>query len=149
MRTYSREFRIEVVKRILGGEKVPALSRELGIHRKLLYEWMRRVRAGGEANLRQRGRPKKSEPIVSIHSAARQIAELEREVAYQQLVIGFFKIAFERIQSSTPAHQRESRAAIFQTIQEMNESPLSVETMCELAGVGRSAYYRYLRNRDP
>jgi transposase-like protein len=41
------------------GENVSALARELGIKRKLLYQWRDRFRAGGEAGLRSRGRPKR------------------------------------------------------------------------------------------
>jgi transposase len=99
MRTYSRQFRMEVVRRIAAGEKVPALSRELGIHRKLLYEWMRRVNEGGESNLRERGRPRK---IEASHEAGgggpEQIAQLERAVAHQQLIIEFFRHALQRIE---------------------------------------------------
>jgi transposase len=96
-RVYSREFRAQVVERILNGEKVPALSVELGIHRKLLYEWTRRIRQGGE--LRQRGRPRKigtvQEPSGSLVS---RIDELERLVGRQQLIIDFFKRALQRIE---------------------------------------------------
>jgi hypothetical protein len=30
----------------------------------------------------------------------------------------------------------------------LNQTGLSIDTMCELVGVPRSSYYRYLRNRD-
>jgi transposase-like protein len=148
MRVYSREFRMEVVRRILNGEKVPALSDELGIHRKLLYEWTHRVNAGGESNLRQRGRPRKNEAVAAADSAPRQILKLERKMAHQQRVIEFFETVLRRIQSNAPQHKRDWRQAIFQTIDEMTESGLTVETMCGLARVGRSGYYRYLRTRD-
>lgn len=95
-RVYSRDFRLQVVKRILDGEKIPALSEELGIHRKLLYEWKRRVNTGGESNLRQRGRPRKVEVIDS--SPPPQISDLERTVAHQQLVIEFFRRALQQIE---------------------------------------------------
>jgi transposase-like protein len=55
MRVYSSEFRMQVVRRILHGEKIAALSQELGIHRKVLYEWVQRVSEGGESNWRRRG----------------------------------------------------------------------------------------------
>src|SRR6476659_9868817 len=99
MRDYSREFRMQVVGRILNGEKVPVLSRELGIHRKLLYEWIRRVKKGGESNLHERGRPRKVDTIGgAAGEAPRQIAELERTVAHQQRVIEFLKQALQRIE---------------------------------------------------
>ena len=112
MRTYSREFRMEVVRRIREGEKVPALSRELGIHRKLLYEWTRRVNEGGEANLRQRGRPRKEDTMSpAAGNAARQIAELERTVAHQQLIIEFFRHALQRVDERRPPRTMIGAAA--------------------------------------
>jgi transposase-like protein len=147
MRVYSREFRVQVVRRMLGGEKVPALSEELGIHRKLLYEWMRRVREGGESNLRERGRPRKIRTRSgTADSASPQIAELERMVAHQQQVIEFFRNALQRVEKLR--HKKGNwRDGIFQTIEAMTQwqGGLSVETMCKLAGVARSGYYRYLR----
>ncbi len=99
MRVYSREFRIQVVRRILNGEKVLVLSRELGIHRKLLYEWVRRVTEGGESNLLERGRPRKSDrAALATDSPPRKIAELERTVAHQQLIIEFFRCALQRVE---------------------------------------------------
>ncbi len=98
-RVYSREFRARLVERIQNGEKVPALSEELGIHRKLLYEWTRRVREGGEENLRQRGRPRKSDARPdAAGNLSRRIEELERLVGQQQLMIDFFEQALQRIE---------------------------------------------------
>ncbi len=99
MRDYSSEFRLQVVRRILKGEKVAAVSEELGIHRKLLYEWVRRVKEGGESSLRDRGRPRKAEATATpANNAPRRIAELERMVGRQQLTIEFFKLALQRIE---------------------------------------------------
>jgi transposase-like protein len=110
MRVYSREFRMQVVRRILAGEKVPALSEELGIHRKLLYEWKRRVKEGGESNLRARGRPRKDDTIGRASGrASRQIVELERTAARQQLVIDFFKHALQRFEKLR--HKRTATGA--------------------------------------
>jgi transposase len=99
MRDYSREFRMEVVRRIQSGEKIAALSRELGIRRKVLYEWLRRVNEGGESSLRDRGRPRKSGIAVSFPRDYRQrVAELERTVERQQLVIEFFRFALQQLE---------------------------------------------------
>jgi len=110
MRVYSREFRMQVVRRIQAGEKVPKLASELGIHRKLLYEWMRRVNEGGESNLRDPGRPRKPDRVGGINpSAPRQIAELERAVANQQLIIEFFRHALQRVEKFR--HSRTANGA--------------------------------------
>ncbi len=147
MRSYSREFRLQVVRRILNGEKVPALSKELGIHRKLLYEWTRRVNEGGESNLRERGRPRKADAAFTTASSPRRLAELERTVAHQKLVIEFFQtcLASGRKAARDPGDWRQ---CIFQAIEAMlqRRGGLSVEAMCELAQVARSGYYRYVIN---
>lgn len=101
MRDYSRDFRAKAVRRILAGEKVAAISRELGVHRKLLYEWTRRVKEGGEASLRERGRPRKIEATTGpADNPTRRIAELERSIAQQQLIIEFFRHALLRVEES-------------------------------------------------
>jgi len=100
MRSYSREFRIEVVERIQRGEKISQLARELGIHRKLLYDWKRRVEAGGEANLRERGRPRKIDISgEGLGSTALRISQLERTIAHQHLIIEFFRHALQRVET--------------------------------------------------
>src|SRR5215471_13616239 len=91
MRTYNREFRLAAIRRIQCGERVPALAQELGVHRKVLYDWARKVREGGEENLRDRGRPRK--PLTSPPSTPLKAAELERMIAQQQLIIEFFRYA--------------------------------------------------------
>jgi len=92
---------MQAVQRILHGEKIAALSRELGVHRKLLYEWVRRVSEGGAANLRPRGRPRKTDIVAAATvNSPRRIAELERMVGRQQMVIEFFKLALRRIEES-------------------------------------------------
>jgi transposase len=105
MRVYSRDFRLQAVQRIQNGEKVPALAQELGIHRKLLYDWLRRVKTGGESNLRERGRPRKVDAVDGAGATGpRELEELERTVAHQQLIIEFFRHALQRVEESR--HQR-------------------------------------------
>src|ERR1700716_3835726 len=65
LRVFSREFKLKVVRRMLAGENVSALARELKILRKDLYVWRDRFRSGGPLALRGRGRPPKGEPPVS------------------------------------------------------------------------------------
>jgi transposase-like protein len=116
MRIYSREFRMQVVRRILDGEKVPALSQELGIHRKLLYEWMRRVNEGGESNLRERGRPRKTDlGNKALDHAPKRIAELERAITHQQLIIEFFRHALQRVEELR--HKRSAIGATASSVQ--------------------------------
>ena len=68
LQAHSREFKLAAVARLELGESPTALSRELGVARKLLYDWRRRVAERGEQNLRGRGRPSAAEGTV-IESA--------------------------------------------------------------------------------
>ncbi len=139
-RVYTREFRIEVVRRILEGASVPRLSEELGIHRKLLYQWLRQVNEGGEANLRPRGRPRKG---AETQQAGRQ---LEKTTARQRLMLDFLLLVARGLQSANYAAWRD---AVFRAIETTlaEKRGLSVELMCELMGIARCSYYRYLRKR--
>jgi hypothetical protein len=58
------------------------------------------VNEGGESNLRKRGRPRKNETNApAAESATRQIAELERTVAHQQVIIEFFRHALQQVEN--------------------------------------------------
>jgi transposase-like protein len=51
-RVFSREFKLSAVRRMLAGENVSALARELEVLRKDLYVWRRRFCAGGPSRFR-------------------------------------------------------------------------------------------------
>ena len=46
-RRYDRDFKLAAVGRMEAGENVAALSLELGVKRKLLYDWWRAFRLSG------------------------------------------------------------------------------------------------------
>ena len=105
-RVFSREFKLAAVRRMLSGENVSALSRELTVARKDLYVWRDRFRAGGAEALRSRGRPRKEvlmEPAKpppeadALTVARRRIGELERKVGQQQLELDFFRQALRQV----------------------------------------------------
>ena len=64
-RKFSREFKLEAVRRILAGEQIRALSEELTVLRKDLYAWRKLFRAGGAEALRPLGRPRKGDGVVA------------------------------------------------------------------------------------
>jgi transposase len=112
-RRFGRAFKLEVVQRMASGESGTALSREYGIKREILYRWRDAVRDGGEEALRDGpGRPTRVEKAAmalargpaararDLGEARRQIAELERKVGEQQVVLDFFKQALQRIEAS-------------------------------------------------
>ena len=118
-RVFSRAFKLSAVRRMLAGENVSALARELAVLRKDLYVWRDRFRAGGPEALRSRGRPRKTvmteppraasqpPPDASpdaggreLASARRRIAELERKVGQQQVDLDFFQRALRQVRET-------------------------------------------------
>ena len=59
VRLFSTAFKEDVVRRLEFGEALAAVSKELGIARKLLYEWRWAWRRHGAAGLNRRRGPKK------------------------------------------------------------------------------------------
>ena len=116
-RVFSREFKLEAVRRILAGERIRALSRELNVLRKDLYAWRDLFRAGVAAALRLLGRPRKTEvlaigardkpeqampavPASELEAARERIAELERKIGQQQLELDFFQQALRQVKEA-------------------------------------------------
>lgn len=117
MRTFSTELKQAVVLRLDAGERMAAVSDELKIRRKLLYEWRAAYRKLGAAGLnRKRGRkpggarasldaaPATPAPLTELARA--RIAELERKIGKQQMDLDFFREALRLID----ARDQSSRA---------------------------------------
>jgi transposase-like protein len=107
-RTFSREFKLSVVHRMLSGENVSGLARELRVLRKDLYKWRDNFRAHGPEGLRGPGRPRKRvrapavaaappAPSDELVHARRHIAELERKIGQQQVELDFFRQALRQV----------------------------------------------------
>jgi transposase-like protein len=110
MVVYSREFKEAAVLRMQAGENISALSRELKVWRRVLYNWREAYRARGPAGLRKQGRPPRAAGPASESAAAaaegtsaalkqarRRIGELERKVGQQQLELDFFRQALRQV----------------------------------------------------
>jgi transposase len=109
-RVFNREFKLGIIRRILAGENVSALGRELKLSRKDLYAWRDRFLAGGPQALRGRGRPPRAEaaapammkappdgPGEPLAAARRRVAELERKIGQQQVELDFFRQALRQV----------------------------------------------------
>jgi transposase len=102
-RVFSREFKLSAVKRVLAGERVAALARELQVPSGRLYGWCHHYRQGGAAALRPACRPRKGFGVLDLESgkdlatARRRIEELERKVGQQQVELDFFRQALRRV----------------------------------------------------
>lgn len=111
-RVFSREMKLATVRRMLAGENVSALAREMKLRRKLLYAWRDNFRAGGPEALRKRGRPRKADAVgaaaasarpvpaplaVELGAARQRIADLERKIGQQQVDLDFFRQALRQV----------------------------------------------------
>ncbi len=112
IRVFSREFKLKIVRRMLAGENVSALAREVKVLRKDLYVWRERFRSGGPEALRGRGRPPKAvaavarrrAPVKSAASApdasSKRVAELERKIGQQEVELDFFRQAVRQVEGA-------------------------------------------------
>jgi len=126
-RAFSTEFKERVVLRLEAGERLSAVADELGIRRKLLYQWRHAYRKQGVAGLNRKRGPKPGskgsgsppgraspeppsgpdgEPVAArpggeLAQAKARIAELERVIGRQQVDLDFFRRAL-RLMDAAP-----------------------------------------------
>ena len=124
-RVFSREVKLAMVRRMLAGENVIALARELKVKAKDLYRWRSKFRAGGVEALRgpgKRGLASRADkaaagpPEGKLAKAQRRIAELERKVGQQQVELDFFRQALRQVRgqrrpSDGPGAGRSTRSS--------------------------------------
>jgi transposase-like protein len=106
-RIFRRATKVSAVKRMLAGENVSALSRELEVRRTILYRWKDEYEARGEAAFRRNpGRPPRHSPRAEwvrkeatgeLAAAKQRIADLERKVGQQQVELDFFRQALRQV----------------------------------------------------
>ena len=99
-RHFSRQFKIAAVRRVVAGESMATVARELDIGLELLWRWKKRVIEEGEDRLRGIGQ--RISTVRSAQSEAesqrQRIADLERLVGQQQLEIRFLGKALRRVE---------------------------------------------------
>jgi transposase-like protein len=93
---YSEEFRREVVRRMRSCDNILRLSREHGIHRRLLYNWRDRLDESNPAPLRSRE--------FILH---KEITKLNRLLANKMMEVDFFRRALQKV----GARRRQSTAS--------------------------------------
>jgi transposase-like protein len=74
---WSKRRKREVALRLLRGEPIDALSRELGVPPVRLEHWKYQALLGVEAAMRERGEPVES---VALDAAMKRVGELSMEV---------------------------------------------------------------------
>jgi transposase len=113
-RRFSREFKIAAVRRVLEGEQMTAVSRDLNIATELLWRWEKRVAERGEEHLYDIGQRAPDPKAQEKRQGARQqrrIAELERLVGRQQLEIRFLATALRQVEELRPQKNDDGGAA--------------------------------------
>jgi transposase len=92
LRRYTKEFRRRAVERLQSCDNIVALSQELGVHRRLLYQWRDRLDAVSSEE--------ESPPGNLRESTLRQeISQLKRVLAEKTLEVDFFKGALQKVEA--------------------------------------------------
>ena len=114
-REYPMALKQAAVARLAAEESVAEVARDLQLRGRLLYAWRDKVRQGGAAALRGRGRPRKRATSVAAPVAVlaagetgedeaartqRRVAELERKIGQQQVDLDFFRQALRHVRET-------------------------------------------------
>src|ERR1043165_4539165 len=111
-RYFSREFKVAAVRRVVGGESMTRVARELDIRVELLWHWKKRVVQKGEEHLHGIGERESDGLAVRSETEAQQrIADLERLVGQQQLEIRFLGKALRRVEELRQERNDDGAAA--------------------------------------
>ena len=77
-RRYDREFKMEAIRLITGGRrKAIEVSRDLGIHPNLLYNWKRHLAEDPQHAFRGQGRPRPGDE--ELRNLKRELADVKEE----------------------------------------------------------------------
>ena len=141
---YNQKFRCQTVERMNACENILRLSRELGIHRRLLYKWRDQVdpadaEAEGDVVLQN-----------TRESALRkEMAKLKRLLADKTVEVDFFRSALQKVRARRQQSDISGEKASTMKSKTLLQGSLSIERMCQLAQVSRAGFYRYLQGRAP
>ena len=98
-RRFSQAFKIAAVRRVIEGETIGEVSRDLDIKFRLLWDWKKRVIEKGEEHLHEMGRPVgPANEEATDANQQRRIGELERLVGRQQMEIRFLGKALRQVE---------------------------------------------------
>ncbi len=124
-------------------DSIAELAGELGVHRSVLYDWRDQL-----APLYRTEWQKAEEAGES--PLARENRLLKQALGEKTLEVDFFKGALQK--SGLEAREQQAwRDGIYDQIRELmsEQGKLSIERMCQLAGVSRAGFYRWLQRQEP
>ena len=89
---YPKEFRRVTVERLKSCDNIGALSRELGVHRRLLYKWRDQLEAAEmpEGSLSQNSRES---------TLRKEVHQLKRLLADKAVEVDFLKGALQKVEA--------------------------------------------------
>jgi transposase-like protein len=113
-RIFTTEFKERAVLRLEAGEQATTLAADLGVRRKLLYDWAKAYREHGVAGFNRKRGPKpggrrsrpaseRTTPTDPLTQAQARVAELERLVGRQQVDLDFFRRALRLTDADSPS----------------------------------------------
>ena len=135
---HPKEFRRMAVERLKTCDNIVELSEELGVHRRLLYKW--------RDQLEPLDRERNHRREAGIHTPEGN-QPIEAGAGGQNAGARFFQRCLAKSRGSTPEQRYDWREGIYDEIQELMplQDSLSIERMCQLAGVSRAGFYRLCR----
>ena len=92
MGRYSKEFRRKAVERLKTCDNIVALSKELGVHRRLLYKWRDQFGPFDE-----QGEPATGSSLQA--TLCRKVSQLKRVLVDKTLEVDFFKGALQKVEA--------------------------------------------------
>lgn len=117
---YSQEFRCQTVERMNTCENILRLSRELGIHRRLLYEWrdqLEPTEAEGELHAQN-----------SRESTLRkEVSKLKRLLADKPVETDFFRSALQKVRARRQQNDVSGEKASTKKCETRLQGNLSIE----------------------
>jgi transposase-like protein len=91
-RKFSKDFKIQAVRRLEGGAKLLETARALGVHQTVLARWRDELREEGVEQAFPGVGKKKAEET--------RVAELERKIGQQAVEIDFLKKLLQRVEEA-------------------------------------------------
>jgi len=140
-RTYTRDFKISVIREVEMGKTLAQVSRENEIHPSLVVKWKKEY-------FRDPKMPFMAMATGAYKGQARMV-ELERMVGQLYVENEFLKKALTRLEGKNKEEEiKEARGVKYMLIKESLESgsQISVNRATQLLGVSRCGFYKWLRH---
>ncbi|WP_342544302.1 IS3 family transposase [Lysinibacillus sp. FSL K6-4013] len=142
------EERIQIVNYCLKSQKNYQLAAQAyDVSYQQVYHWVKKFEATGEEGLRDhRGRTKNEVELTAEEKLRLEIKRIERENEHLRAENLFFKkVRGNRKEESLSQIRLQQR---YLAIQELHqEEKLAILLLCEIAGVSRAAYYKWLSRK--